>query len=283
MAYPHYRSQFGDTTFTKVFVGGLAWETPTEEMRKYFEQFGDILEAVIITDKNTGKSKGYGFVTFRDPESARRACADPNPVIDGRRTNCNVAALGRPRPSPPRGRNAFQAGGSSSYRGGTAQGAVSYGGTPAAAPPPLPPAPPLMYPSYSYPTYGPDYGYHQAPLYNPQMQQQAQIYHQQVYGPSSPTMGSPYYYGYSVQATRGTFSTPQPHRLPAGPSYLYYPTAPMEGSFSAYRPPQPPTLSHPFPSPTAAATDSQPQQRTSSETAAGVVVTSESPNTQGKN
>lgn len=62
MAYPHYRSQFGDTTFTKVFVGGLAWETPTDEMRTYFEQFGDILEAVIITDKNTGKSKGYGFV-----------------------------------------------------------------------------------------------------------------------------------------------------------------------------------------------------------------------------
>lgn len=63
MAYPHYRSQFGDTTFTKVFVGGLAWETPTEEMRRYFEQFGEILEAVIITDKSTGKSKGYGFVS----------------------------------------------------------------------------------------------------------------------------------------------------------------------------------------------------------------------------
>jgi len=42
-------------------------------------------------------------VTFRDPESARRACADPNPVIDGRRANCNIASLGRPRPSPPRG------------------------------------------------------------------------------------------------------------------------------------------------------------------------------------
>lgn len=63
MAQPHYRSQFGDTTFTKVFVGGLAWETPTEEMRRYFEQFGEILEAVIIADKNTGKSKGYGFVS----------------------------------------------------------------------------------------------------------------------------------------------------------------------------------------------------------------------------
>uniref|UniRef100_A0A0R0GPL3 RRM domain-containing protein n=1 Tax=Glycine max TaxID=3847 RepID=A0A0R0GPL3_SOYBN len=142
MAYPHYRSQFGDTTFTKVFVGGLAWETPTEEMRKYFEQFGDILEAVIITDKSTGKSKGYGFVTFRDPESARRACADPNPVIDGRRANCNIASLGRPRPSPPRGRGTFQG-------GAPVTAAASYGGVPAAGPPALaPPPPPLVYPPY---------------------------------------------------------------------------------------------------------------------------------------
>ncbi|MBA0867176.1 hypothetical protein Goshw_027962 [Gossypium schwendimanii] len=72
-------------------------------MRRYFEQFGEILEAVIITDKITGKSKGYGFVTFRDPESARKACVDPNPIINGRRANCNIASLGRPTPSPPRG------------------------------------------------------------------------------------------------------------------------------------------------------------------------------------
>ncbi|KAJ7965727.1 RNA-binding protein [Quillaja saponaria] len=195
MAYPHYRSQFGDTTFTKVFVGGLAWETPTDEMRKYFEQFGEILEAVVITDRNTGKSKGYGFVTFRDPESARKACADPNPVIDGRRANCNIASLGRPRPSPPRGRNIVPI---SSYQVGTAQGAPSYSGVPTPLPPPLPlpPPPPVVYPPYSYPTYTPDYGYHQASLYNPQVQQ-PQYYHQ-MYGTSSSTMGgSPYYYGYS--------------------------------------------------------------------------------------
>lgn len=56
-------NQFGDTTFTKVFVGGLAWETQRDTMRRHFEQFGDILEAVVITDKNTGRSKGYGFVS----------------------------------------------------------------------------------------------------------------------------------------------------------------------------------------------------------------------------
>lgn len=55
-------AQFGDTTYTKLFVGGLAWETQKETMKKYFEQFGDILEAVVITDKATGRSKGYGFV-----------------------------------------------------------------------------------------------------------------------------------------------------------------------------------------------------------------------------
>ena len=79
-------------------------------------------------------------------------------------------------------------------------------------------------------------------MYSPHIQQPQ--YYQQLYGPSSSTMGSPYYYGYSVQAPRGTFSTPQAHRLPAGASYIYYPT-PMEGSFSAYRSPQQPATRQP--------------------------------------
>lgn len=262
MAYPHYRSQFGDTTFTKVFVGGLAWETPTEEMHRYFEQFGEILEAVIITDKSTAKSKGYGFVTFRDPESARRACAEPNPVIDGRRANCNIASFGRPRPSPPRGRNQ----GGSSYQGG----APSYSGVVAPSPAP-PPPPPVIYPHYGYPTYSPDYGYHQA-VYNPQVQQPQ--YYQQLYGTSTSTMGSPYYYGYSFQAPRSTFSSHQGQRLP-GSSYIYYPVQ-MDGSLSTSYPPSPlqPTRL-PFHSST---TDSQMAQRITSTTEAGVA-TSESPNT----
>ncbi|KAK4753075.1 hypothetical protein SAY87_021873 [Trapa incisa] len=85
----------GDTTFTKVFVGGLAWETRSDSLRRYFEQFGVVLEADVIRDKNTGRSKGYGFVTFQDPEAAKRACADPTPLIDGRWANCNLASFGR--------------------------------------------------------------------------------------------------------------------------------------------------------------------------------------------
>ncbi|KAG5020461.1 hypothetical protein JHK82_016370 [Glycine max] len=73
-------------------------------MKKYFEQFGEILEAVVITNKATRRSKGYGFVTFREPEAAMRACVDPAPVIDCRSANCNLASLGvqRSKPSTPK-------------------------------------------------------------------------------------------------------------------------------------------------------------------------------------
>jgi RNA recognition motif-containing protein len=67
-----YRSRFGDTTQTKVFVGGLAWETPSEGLRQHFEQYGDILEAVVITDRLTGRSKGYGFVSRPPPPPPSR-------------------------------------------------------------------------------------------------------------------------------------------------------------------------------------------------------------------
>lgn len=43
-------------------------------------------------------------MTFRDPESAKKACVDPTPIIDGRRANCNLASLGRPRPPLPFGK-----------------------------------------------------------------------------------------------------------------------------------------------------------------------------------
>lgn len=52
-----------DTTYTKIFVGGLPYHTNDASLRKYFQSFGDIDEAVVITDKQTGKSRGYGFVS----------------------------------------------------------------------------------------------------------------------------------------------------------------------------------------------------------------------------
>ncbi|OEL13854.1 hypothetical protein BAE44_0025127 [Dichanthelium oligosanthes] len=131
-------------------------------MRKYFEQFGEILEAVVITDKNTGRSKGYGFVTFRDPDAAMRACVDPAPVIDGRRANCNLASLGVQRSRPP----TPQHGGARSFRvmKSFSQQAGIQGGLGAAFPshatfPHYAIPQGLPYHVYGYSPYTPDYGY----------------------------------------------------------------------------------------------------------------------------
>lgn len=87
-----------DTTYTKIFVGGLPYHTTDESLRHYFENFGEIEEAVVITDRQTGKSRGYGFVTMCDRQAAERACYEPNPIIDGRKANVNLAYLGaKPR------------------------------------------------------------------------------------------------------------------------------------------------------------------------------------------
>ncbi|CAF3512651.1 unnamed protein product [Adineta steineri] len=92
-----------DTTFTKIFVGGLPYHTTDDTLRKFFERFGEIEEAVVITDRQTGKSRGYGFVTMNTQEAASLATKEANPVIDGRKANVNLAYLGaKPRviPSP---------------------------------------------------------------------------------------------------------------------------------------------------------------------------------------
>ncbi|KAL8126954.1 hypothetical protein AgCh_014025 [Apium graveolens] len=195
---------YGDTTFTKVFVGGLAWETRSETMRRYFEQFGDIIEAVVITDKNTARSKGYGFVTFREPESAKKACVDPTPIIDGRRANCNLASLGRPRPPPPFGRiksaSHYHRGGlaaaSGAYRGefGFPQ-TLSYGYQQG-----------LTFPPYGYMAYNPEYNSLQG-VYNQQ--------YLQVYGvPGSVNLATyPYNIGQYVPHNHG-YATSYGYPLP---------------------------------------------------------------------
>ncbi|KAM2988905.1 hypothetical protein FF2_002941 [Malus domestica] len=58
-----------------IFVGGLPWKTQVDTMRRYFEQFGEILEVVVIIDKFTARSKGYGF-SFQT-STFRSALLDP--------------------------------------------------------------------------------------------------------------------------------------------------------------------------------------------------------------
>ena len=76
----------------KVFVGGLSWNTNDEGLRQAFEQFGDVSEARVITDRDTGRSRGFGFVTFEDGEAANKAITEMDGKdLDGRTVKVNEA------------------------------------------------------------------------------------------------------------------------------------------------------------------------------------------------
>lgn len=95
-----------DTKFKKLFVGGIPYGTSDDSLREFFLKFGAIKEAVVIRDRNTQESKGYGFVTFHDKDCAEDACKDTKPIIDGRRANVNFAYLGaKPKPYKGNGKN----------------------------------------------------------------------------------------------------------------------------------------------------------------------------------
>ncbi|KAH6773625.1 RNA-binding family protein [Perilla frutescens var. hirtella] len=85
-----------DPVQRKLFVRGLGWETTTEKLRQVFSAYGELDEAnsIVITDKNSGKSKGYGFVTFKHIDAAVLALKEPNKKIDGRITVTQLAAAG---------------------------------------------------------------------------------------------------------------------------------------------------------------------------------------------
>ncbi|KAK0262270.1 hypothetical protein LTS09_003696 [Friedmanniomyces endolithicus] len=51
-----------------MFIGGLNWETTDESLKQYFSQFGDVVECTVMRDGATGRSRGFGFLTFRDPK-----------------------------------------------------------------------------------------------------------------------------------------------------------------------------------------------------------------------
>lgn len=80
-----------DISNRKVFIGGLLHSTTPQMLQNFFQKFGSIEESSVILDKNTGNSKGYGFVTFYDPACAAESVKDPSPVINGKIANCNIS------------------------------------------------------------------------------------------------------------------------------------------------------------------------------------------------
>lgn len=83
-----------DPVHRKLFVRGLAWNTTSETLCAAFQVHGEIEEGAVIYDKATGKSRGYGFITYKHMESTQNALSAPSKLIDGRMAVCNLACEG---------------------------------------------------------------------------------------------------------------------------------------------------------------------------------------------
>ena len=76
----------------KLFVGNLSWNTDDTQLAEAFSAYGEITEAKVITDRNTGRSRGFGFVSLQEDEAADRAIEEMNNTeLDGRTITVNVA------------------------------------------------------------------------------------------------------------------------------------------------------------------------------------------------
>ena len=82
----------------KLFVGGLSWDTRDDGLRQAFEPFGDVQEAKVITDRDTGRSRGFGFVTYQEEADAQNAMQEMDgKMLDGRTIRVNEARDQGPR------------------------------------------------------------------------------------------------------------------------------------------------------------------------------------------
>jgi RNA recognition motif-containing protein len=88
----------------KVYVGNLPFSVGSEKLKELFASYGEIEEAIVISDKFSNRSKGFGFITFKDDESAKKAVEEMNDKdIEGRKLKVNEARPMDPdRPRPPR-------------------------------------------------------------------------------------------------------------------------------------------------------------------------------------
>lgn len=105
---------------TKVYVGNLPYRTDDAELEQLFGAYGEVTEVRIVMDRESGRSKGFGFITFAEAEGANNALKADGTELQGRKLRVNLAnddarrtggANGRgPRPS-------FRQGGSNHDRG----------------------------------------------------------------------------------------------------------------------------------------------------------------------
>lgn len=74
----------------KLFIGGISWDTNEDRLREYFDKYGEVVEAVIMRDRATGRARGFGFIVFADPAVAERVIMEKH-MIDGRMVEAKKA------------------------------------------------------------------------------------------------------------------------------------------------------------------------------------------------
>ena len=87
------------TMAKKLYVGGLAWATTDDSLRDAFSKAGTVVSASVITDRMTGKSRGFGFVEMEDADSQKAIEMWDGKELDGRRLRVNEARPLSDRPA----------------------------------------------------------------------------------------------------------------------------------------------------------------------------------------
>ena len=76
----------------KLFVGSISWDTTDEALKEHFSQAGEVISANVVTDRETGRSRGFGFVEFASDEDGKKAIDMFNEQeLDGRKIFVNEA------------------------------------------------------------------------------------------------------------------------------------------------------------------------------------------------
>lgn len=101
---------------TNIYVGNLPWQTTSDDLYAMFAEHGQVTKAQIITDRETGRSRGFGFVEMATEEEANVAIeALNNADFNGRPLTVNIA---KPREAGPAGGGGYGGGGGRGYGGG---------------------------------------------------------------------------------------------------------------------------------------------------------------------
>ncbi|XP_071564012.1 heterogeneous nuclear ribonucleoprotein 27C isoform X5 [Temnothorax nylanderi] len=96
------KTEMDDDEKGKLFVGGLSWETTQENLQRYFGRYGEVIDCVVMKNSESGRSRGFGFVTFSDPANVSLVLQNGPHQLDGRTIDpkpCNPRTLQKPKRS----------------------------------------------------------------------------------------------------------------------------------------------------------------------------------------